>query len=161
MPYRMHSEYLRSLYLNNDLAEGRYFVDGKPVALSDIRVPLFVVGTERDHVSPWRSVYRINLLADTEVTFLLTSGGHNVGVVNPPATSKRHYRVATRPESAKYVDPETWFAATPEKPGSWWPEWWAWLERGSTEKVAPPAFGAPERGLPPLDAAPGRYVLQP
>jgi polyhydroxyalkanoate synthase len=82
-------------------------------------------------------------------------------VVNPPATSKRHYRVAMRPETAKYVDPETWYAATPEKPGSWWPEWWAWLERRSTEKGAPPAFGAPERGLPPLDAAPGRYVLQP
>ncbi len=161
MPYRMHSEYLRSLYLNNDLAEGRYFVDGKPVALSDIRVPLFVVGTERDHVSPWRSVYKINLLADTEITFLLTGGGHNVGVVNPPANSKRHYRVATRSESAKYVDPETWFAATPEKPGSWWPEWWGWLDRRSTGKVAPPAFGAPERGFPPLDAAPGRYVLQP
>jgi polyhydroxyalkanoate synthase len=160
MPYRMHSEYLRSLYLNNDLAEGRYFVDGKPVALSDIRAPLFVVGTERDHVSPWRSVYKINLVADTEVTFLLTSGGHNVGVVNPPATSKRQFRVATRAESAKYVDPDTWFAVTPVKQGSWWPEWCDWLAARSSAQVAPPEFGAPERGLPPLDAAPGRYVLQ-
>jgi polyhydroxyalkanoate synthase len=160
MPYRMHSEYLRSLYLNNDLAEGRYFVDGKPVALSDIRAPLFVVGTERDHVSPWRSVYKINLIADTELTFLLTSGGHNVGVVNPPATSKRQFRVATRAASAKYADPDTWFAATPVKQGSWWPEWCDWLAARSSAKVAPPPFGAPERGLPPLDAAPGRYVLQ-
>jgi polyhydroxyalkanoate synthase len=160
MPYRMHTEYLRSLYLNNDLAEGRYTVDGKPVALSDIRAPLFVIGTERDHVSPWRSVYKINLIADTEITFVLTSGGHNVGIVNPPATSKRHYRVATRPETAKYVDPDTWFAATPVKEGSWWPEWCDWLVAHSSARVAPPPFGAPERGLPPLEAAPGRYVLQ-
>jgi len=160
MPYRMHSEYLRRLYLNNDLAEGRYLVDGKPVALSDIRAPLFVVGTERDHVSPWRSVYKINLVADTEITFLLTSGGHNVGVVNPPATSKRQFRVATRDASAKYTDPDTWFAATPVKQGSWWPEWCDWLAAHSSAKVASPAFGAPERGLPPLDAAPGHYVLQ-
>jgi len=160
MPYRMHSEYLRRLYLNNDLAEGRYLVDGKPVVLSDIRAPLFVVGTERDHVSPWRSVYKINLVADTQVTFLLTSGGHNVGVVNPPATSKREFRVATREASAKYADPDTWFAATPVKQGSWWPEWCDWLAARSSAKVAPPPFGAPERGLPPLDAAPGRYVQQ-
>jgi polyhydroxyalkanoate synthase len=161
MPYRMHSEYLRSLYLNNDLAEGRYFVDGKPVALSDVRAPLFVVGTERDHVSPWRSVYKINLLADAEITFLLTSGGHNVGIVNPPAASKRHYRAATRRETARYVDPETWLAVTPVKEGSWWPEWFGWLAAHSSGKVAPPGFGTAERGLPPLEAAPGRYVLEP
>jgi polyhydroxyalkanoate synthase len=69
MPYRMHSEYLRQLFLNNDLFEGHYKVDGRPIALSDMRVPMFVVGTERDHVSPWRSVYKINLVVDTEVTF--------------------------------------------------------------------------------------------
>ncbi|HSD53325.1 MAG TPA: alpha/beta fold hydrolase [Burkholderiales bacterium] len=160
MPFRMHSEYLRSLYLNNDLAEGRYLVDGKPVALSDIRAPMFVIGTERDHVSPWRSVYKVNLITDTEVTFLLTSGGHNVGIVNPPGVSKRHYRVATRTATAKYVDPETWFAATPVHEGSWWPVWGEWLAAHSSSSIAPPPFGAPERGLPPLDAAPGRYVLQ-
>jgi polyhydroxyalkanoate synthase len=152
MPYRMHSEYLRSLYLNNDLAEGRYMVDGKPVALSDIRAPLFVVGTERDHVSPWRSVYKINLVADTELTFLLTSGGHNVGVVNPPATSKRQFRVATRAESAKYVDPDTWLAVTPVKQGSWWPEWRDWLAGARRRRSR--LFGA-RSAVPPLDAAPG------
>lgn len=160
MPYRMHAEYLRSLYLDNDLAEGRYMVAGRPIALTDIRAPLFVVGTERDHVSPWRSVYKIHLYTDTEVTFLLTSGGHNVGVVNPPATSRREYRVATHAPDERYVDPDTWFAATPVKPGSWWPEWAHWLAAHSSGLGPPPPMGAPERGLPPLDAAPGRYVLQ-
>jgi polyhydroxyalkanoate synthase len=160
MPYRMHAEYLRSLYLDNDLAEGRYMVDGKPIALTDIRAPLFVVGTERDHVSPWRSVYKVHLYTDTEVTFLLTSGGHNVGVVNPPGGSKREYRVATHAPEERYVDPDTWFETTPVKPGSWWPEWAQWLAARSSGMGPPPALGAPGRGLPPLDPAPGRYVLQ-
>jgi polyhydroxyalkanoate synthase len=159
MPYRMHTEYLRTLYLDNALAAGRYMVDGRPIALSDIRVPLFVVGTERDHVSPWRSVYKIHLYADTDITFLLTSGGHNVGIVNPPGFDRRHYRLGAHLSSERYVDPDTWFAANPPREGSWWPAWCKWLAARSTERVPAPPMGCVEAGLPPLDAAPGRYVM--
>jgi polyhydroxyalkanoate synthase subunit PhaC len=77
MPCRMHSEYLRRLFLNNDLADGRFEVDGKPVSLRDIHVPLFAVSSIADHVAPWRSVYKIQMLTEADVTFVLSNGGHN------------------------------------------------------------------------------------
>src|SRR5258708_22471118 len=85
LPYRMHSEYLRKLFLNNDLAEGRYLVDGKPISLSDIHVPMFVVGTVRDHVAPWNSTYKIHYQVDDDVTYLLTSQGPKPSIGCPPA----------------------------------------------------------------------------
>ena len=161
MPHAMHSEYLRRFFLNNDLAGGRYEVDGRPVAISDIRAPIFAVGTTKDHVAPWRSAYKIHLLADTETTFLLTTGGHNAGVVSEPNHRNRSYQVATKKETDYYVDPETWVARTPRKQGSWWPEWQAWLAARSNGQVPAPGLGAAEAGYPPLMDAPGSYVLQP
>ncbi|OPY07857.1 MAG: Poly-beta-hydroxybutyrate polymerase [Syntrophaceae bacterium PtaB.Bin038] len=158
LPYRMHSEYLRRLFLNNDLAQGRYEVRGRPVAVSDIHVPMFIVGTERDHVAPWRSVYKIHLLADTDVTFLLSSGGHNAGVVNPPPGERASFRVATKRDKDRYVDPDSWLEAVPVQRGSWWPTWFAWLAGESGERTAPPPMGAPEQGYRPLCDAPGSYV---
>jgi len=154
MPYRMHSEYLRRLFLNNDLAEGRYTVADKPIALADIRAPMFTVGTTRDHVSPWRSTYKINFLTDTDVTYLLASGGHNAGIVSEPGHNNRSYQVMTRKTKDRYTDPETFLAQAPQKEGSWWPEWAAWLGARSGAAVAPPAMGAA------LCDAPGTYVLQ-
>ena len=160
MPFRQHTEYLRSLYLNNDLAEGRYKVDGRPVALSDIRVPVFAVGAQRDTVSPWKSVYKIHLLTDTEVSFCLTTGGHNVGVVNPPGPGvKRSHQLATRAAEERYIDPDSWIASAPVVDGSWWPSWASWLDAHGGQRVAPPTMGAAQAGLPPLGAAPGSYVL--
>jgi polyhydroxyalkanoate synthase len=157
MPYRMHSEYLRSLFLGNDLAEGRYLAAGRPVTLSDIRAPLFVVSTARDHVAPWRSVYKVHLLTDTDVTFVLASGGHNAGIVSEPGHPHRGYQMATRPGDALYVDPETWEAVTPRQEGSWWPAWRSWLERHSSGPAPAPPLGAPERGYPRLRSWRLRY----
>jgi polyhydroxyalkanoate synthase len=159
MPYRMHSEYLRHLFLDNDLAEGRWHAGGRPVALSDIRAPMFVVGTERDHVAPWQSVYKIHLLTDTDTTFLLTSGGHNVGIVSEPGAAGHHYRVATRRAGEHYIDPDVWASEVPAKDGSWWPEWVAWLDRASGAAEAPPAMGAQAKGYAAVCDAPGTYVL--
>jgi len=75
MPYRMHTEYLRQLFLHNDLAEGRYRVGGQVINLSDIQIPIFSVATTTDHVAPWHSVFKIQRLTASELTFLLTSGG--------------------------------------------------------------------------------------
>jgi len=160
MPYRMHSEYLRKLFLNNDLAEGRYEAGGRPVALSDIRVPIFVVGTEKDHVAPWHSVYKIHLLADTGITFVLTSGGHNAGVVSEPGHPRRTYQIRMKGETEPYVDPDTWQTVAPRHEGSWWPAWEGWLVSHSRGLIPPPSIGASERGYPPLGDAPGIYVLQ-
>jgi polyhydroxyalkanoate synthase len=124
LPYRMHSQYLRSLFLGNDLAQGRYLVDERPITISDIRAPLFAVGTVCDHVAPWRSVYKIHLLADAdEVTFVLTSGGHNAGIVSEPGHRGRSYQMTTRKEGDKYVNPETWQLVAPRHEGSWWAAW--------------------------------------
>jgi polyhydroxyalkanoate synthase len=160
MPYRMHAEYLRRLYLDNDLAEGRYEVDGKPVTVSDIREPVFAVGTVKDHVAPWRSVFKLNLLMDTAVTFLLTSGGHNAGIVSPPGHPRRFYRVRTRNDHDRHIDPDTWADETPRRDGSWWPEWVAWLKARSGEPAGPPPLGNPAAGYRQLADAPGTYVFQ-
>jgi polyhydroxyalkanoate synthase len=154
MPYRMHSEYLHKLFLNNSLASARYIVDGHPVALTDIHIPIFAVGTMTDHVAPWRSVFKILPLSDTEVTFLLTSGGHNAGVVSPPGTHGRSYQVAAHGHDAPYVAPDTWQAMNELHEGSWWAEWETWLARRAGPMVAPPA------PVQSLGAAPGAYVLQ-
>jgi polyhydroxyalkanoate synthase len=160
MPYRMHSEYLRSLFLNNDLVEGRYRVGDKPIALTDIKVPVFAVSTLTDHVAPWRSVYKLNLVTDTEVTFVLTSGGHNAGIVSEPGHPRRHFQLMTKPHDGHYMDPDTWQAQAPARDGSWWLAWTDWLAARSGKAVAPPAMGAASAGYKPLDDAPGRYVYQ-
>ena len=161
MPYRMHSEYLRRLFIENELAEGQYRVEGRPVALTDIRAPIFTVATRADHVAPWPSVYKIHLLTDAAVTFLLTTGGHNAGIVSEPGHPGRGYQIAYRPADGRYVDPETWAAATPLSEGSWWPAWVTWLREHSSAASAPPPMGASGKGYPALADAPGRYVLDP
>jgi polyhydroxyalkanoate synthase len=162
MPYRMHSEYLRRLFLNNALAAGHFDVDGRPISLRDIRVPIFAVSTLSDHVAPWRSVYKIQLLTDADVTFVLSNGGHNAGIVNPPGRPNRRHQIATHAESENYVDPDAWQSTAVHHEGSWWPCWQDWLvKHGTAECVMAPAMGAPAKDYAPLCAAPGTYVLAP
>ena len=161
MPYRMHTEYLYRLYLDNELATNRFPVDDKPIRLSDIRLPMFVVGTETDHVAPWKSVYKIdNLVRSDDFSFLLTSGGHNAGIVCGPVHPKRHHRLATRRLADPHLAADDWFAETPVVAGSWWPAWAKWLADHSSGRVAPPVLGAAERGYAVIEDAPGTYVRE-
>jgi len=162
MPCRMHSEYLRQLYLNNALARGEFQAAGRRVDLSAIEVPMFVVGTETDHVAPWRSVYKARgLTRSADYTFLLTSGGHNAGIVSGPVHPRRRHRVRTWLNAAETLSPAEWYASTPVQTGSWWPVWEHWLAAHSTEpRVAPPPLGSAAAGYPPIGDAPGSYVTE-
>jgi len=158
LPAPMHIEYLRRLYLHNELAEGHFPVAGRPLALDDIKLPIFVVGTEHDHIAPWHSVFKLHLLNDGELTFVLTSGGHNAGIVSEPGHPHRHFRIRTRPAGGHTFGPEEWQQTTATQDGSWWVEWNKWLDQRTTAKVDPPLMGAP--GFMPLCDAPGTYVLE-
>lgn len=161
MPCRMHSEYLRQLYLNNDLAAGRFKVNGVPVSLQAITLPMFVLGTEADHVAPWKSTYKVRALTrSADYTFALVSAGHNGGIVCGPENPKRRFRLLTWHDVGTRRTPDEWLAAVPAQQGSWWPAWERWLaDHSQAAEVPPPPLGNPaETG--PLGDAPGSYVLQ-
>ena len=150
MPSLMHAQYLRGLFLENRLTAGRYAVDGRVIALRDIDAPVFLVGTEMDHIAPWQSVYKFRFFADTEVTFVLTSGGHNAGIVSEPGHKHRSFRIGTATHDAKYTDPVSWAAAATPQDGSWW-----LACKGSGEMIPAPD----QHIMPDLGPAPGRYVF--
>ena len=154
MPARMHSEYLRHLFLHNDLAKGLFPVDDRPVALSDIRAPIFCVATQKDHIAPWRSVYRLMLLTDTDVTFVLTNGGHNGGILSEPGHAGRHYYTTHKTEGDPYVSAKDWIETATEQDGSWWPVWASWLHDKSGAPHVPR-----QRQVPHIAPAPGTYVF--
>ena len=155
LPERMHTEYLSSLFLNNALASGHYRVAGEGVALMDIKAPMLVVGTVRDHVSPWHSVYKINLLTDTDSTFILAAGGHNAGIVSEPGHPHRSYQMTRMPRGNDWTAPEEWVANAPLHEGSWWEAMHHWLEEHSGAQVRAPAIKVANV----LCDAPGEYVM--
>lgn len=155
MPARMHGEYLRKLFLDNEFAHGAYRIGGTVVALTDIHAPVFALGAERDHIAPWRSVQKIQLYGGADATFVLTGGGHNTSVVSPPGKAGAYYYVRAPTHCPDdYLDGDAWLACAERREGSWWPEWLAWLDANSSGKrIAPPAPGRR------LDPAPGEYVF--
>lgn len=160
MPALMHAQYLRRLFLNNDLSGGRYPVRGKPVVLSDIRTPIFCVATYTDHVAPWRSVYKLHYQTPAEITFVLTKGGHNAGIVSEPGRKNRYYQIQCRPAAGTYMGPDDWLAQAPREDGSWWPTWSAWIKARSGALTQAPAMGAADKGYPVVTDAPGAFVLE-
>jgi polyhydroxyalkanoate synthase subunit PhaC len=160
MPYRMHSEYLERLYLKNELATGTFTVAGEPLDLKLLRLPMFLVGTETDHVAPWRSVFKARALTRSDdYTFLLTSGGHNAGIVSGPVHPKRRHRMLTWHNAAQTLTPDEWLQQTTVQEGSWWSAWQQWLAAHSSSQqdaARHPQEGA--SGGTALGDAPGDYV---
>lgn len=155
MPYKMHSEYLEKLFLNNDFASGRYTIEDQHVVAENIHVPAFVVGTQKDHVAPWESVYKTHLMISSDMVFVLASGGHNAGIVSEPGRFGRSYLMSERKRQAPFLGPKQWLKTATHHEGSWWIALHEWLvEHSHSQRVAPQLTDESK----PL--APGSYVFQ-
>jgi polyhydroxyalkanoate synthase len=153
MPIAMHSYYLREMYLKNNLVKpGKMVLNGMPVDLTKVTIPIFLQSGEEDHIAPCRSVYKATRHYSGPVTFMLAGSGHIAGVVNSPEMNKYHFY--TNPEIADNV--EEWLAGSERHAGSWWPYWHQWLYRKSGPKV--PVRIPGDGGLEAIEDAPGRYV---
>ena len=158
LPGPMYARYLKDLYVDNKLREpGALTMVGEPVDLGDITMPTYVYASRDDHIVPWKSAWRtVELLGATDVTFVLGASGHIAGVVNPPEPARRsHWVNELLPDDA-----DAWLARADEVAGSWWPHWWRWLAPHGGPRVAAPAVPG-NAAHPPLDPAPGRYVVEP
>ena len=154
MPAKMHSDYLRNMYLYNKLAKPNGFsVNGVALDVSKVKVPSYFVATTDDHIAPWKSCYAGARLFGGPVKFILGSSGHIAGVINPPAVNKYNYKTL-RGKLRK--DADNWFANATEKQGSWWTDWAKWLKKSSGEKV--PARVPGDAKLKVIEIAPGTYV---
>ncbi|MDY0205789.1 MAG: class I poly(R)-hydroxyalkanoic acid synthase [Pseudomonas sp.] len=155
MPGPMYCWYIRHTYLQNDLKSGELELCGVKVDLTTIEAPAYILGTQDDHIVPWRSAYASTAILSGPKRFILGASGHIAGVVNPPAKKRRNYWVnETLSES-----PDTWLKSAKEHSGSWWTDWFAWLDKHSGEK-GPAVTDMGSAEYPPIEAAPGRYVLE-
>ncbi len=157
LPAAMCSYYLREFYLNNNLIKQDKLVLGnRPIDLGRIREPLYVVGTEQDHICPWKETFKTLNLIKGPKRFALSDEGHITGIVNPPsARSRRKYWISDVKEK---LSAEEWLSGQQEQQGSWWGDWVAWLSEKSAPRVEPPAIGNDK--FPALQKAPGSYVLE-
>jgi len=153
MPAANHSFYLRNCYLDNKLSKGRMVIDGQPINLKAVKVPIYNLATREDHIAPAKSVLLGCKFFGGPVKFVMSGSGHIAGVVNPPAKNKYQYWTGPRPRGA---DLDGWLQKAKEYPGSWWPDWLVWLTRQSPTEV--PARVPGEGALKPIEDAPGSYV---
>jgi len=151
LPAAMHSFYLHSLYEQNKLARGELVLAGQPLCLADIKSDTYLVGAVNDHIVPWKSSYLATGLLGGSVRYVLSSGGHIAGIVNPPSAKAWYQTSEHYPEQA-----DQWRAAAARQPGSWWEDWAAWSDARAGRLVAPPTMGSDR--FPPLGDAPGTYV---
>ena len=153
MPAAMHSFYLRSCYLKNELANGEMELAGTRLRLDELTQDAYIVAAVNDHITPWKGSYKTTHLLKSDVRFVLTSSGHIAGVVNPPSPKARHWTNEQLPP-----DPETWLETATEHQGSWWEDWTRWIDARAGKKRKPPPVGG--EAFPVLGDAPGRYVLE-
>jgi polyhydroxyalkanoate synthase len=153
IPAKMHSFYLRGMYLQNLLIQpGAITLDGVPIDLGRIDIPVYFLSTARDHIAPWETTYAGTYLHSGPATFVLGGSGHVAGIINPPAKNK--YGYYTNEEQPR--QPTKWLETAQHHAGSWWPHWEKWLRRHSGKKVAPRTPGNGK--LPVIEDAPGSYV---
>ncbi|EHL29582.1 PHA/PHB synthase family protein [Legionella drancourtii] len=155
MPATMHSQYLRWMYLHNDLAKpNKIHINHTPIDVSKIDVPTFFLSTEKDHIAPWKTTYIGFQLMSGPKSFVLGGSGHIAGIINPPSVTKYGYKVNNSTSSTE----EEWIEGAVEHVGSWWPEWVKWLNEYSGKTIPAPDFSK----LPytPIMDAPGSYVLK-
>jgi polyhydroxyalkanoate synthase len=152
MPAAMHSFYLRSLYMRNELATGELELAGQQLSLSSVTNDTYVVGAVNDHIVPWHGSYKTGELMGGKVRYVLSSGGHIAGIVNPPGP-KAWYEAA----DFTGADPETWRRSASKHKGSWWEDWTVWADERAGALVKPPAMGS--KKYPAVSDAPGEYVF--
>jgi polyhydroxyalkanoate synthase len=153
MPAANHSFYLRNCYLDNKLSKGKMVIDGQPVRLKDVTIPIYNLATREDHIAPAKSVLLGCKFFGGPVRFVMAGSGHIAGVVNPPAKNKYQFWTGPRPRNA---DLDGWLQKAKEYPGSWWTDWLVWLTRQSPTEV--PARVPGEGALKAIEDAPGSYV---
>lgn len=154
MPAKMHMQYLRWMYLNNDLIKANKIQIGHtPIDVSTIDIPSFFVSSEKDHIAPWKTTYLGFQCMKGPKRFLLAGSGHVAGVINPPINNKYYYHWSEKAEKS----PDEWLSQASKEAGSWWPKWGEWLAQQSGRMIEAKAIN--ERPLKILQDAPGRYVF--
>jgi polyhydroxyalkanoate synthase len=152
MPAANHSFYMRNCYLDNNLSKGLMVLDGVTIDLKKVKIPIYNLATKEDHIAPALSAYEGSSCFGGDVRFVVAGSGHIAGVVNPPQREKYQYW-SDGPTGTSFKE---WSAGATEHKGSWWPDWFAWLEQQAPERV--PARRPGDGKLAPICPAPGTYV---